>query len=182
MVATIVSIKHRSSVEWMIFLGSNVVVVMHVNVLDFILPPRCGSGAERPEQSHPERSHSERQVDTADRGEVYPKNGWCQVGLLLNAAPDSAFATVRGRAFNASALYAFAIFFLSRDIGSEAAGPTSLCHHPQALAQACVVWSLPPKDLPDSIVPIRQHGVQGQVLAITPWVRRKGSKLLMRLL
>jgi len=28
-------------------------------------------------------------------GEVYPQNGWCQVKLLLNAAPDGAFATVR---------------------------------------------------------------------------------------
>ena len=37
----------------------------------------------------------------------------------------------------------------------------------QALAQACAVSSPPPKGLPDSIVPIRQHGLQGQVLAVT---------------
>jgi len=35
------------------------------------------------------------------------------------------------------------------------------------LSQLCAFCSPPPKGLPDSTVPIRQHGVQGQVLAIT---------------
>ena len=55
-------------------------------------------------------------------------------------------------------------FHLARSAALSAAHSSS-----KLFRTRCAVCSPPPKGLPDSIVPIRQHGVQGQVLAITPY-------------